>query len=182
MIVAKDNEWVLYTPPKTGSTSLHRALVQEPICASSVLGQHSAVTIHGAVAFATTRHPVTRALSLWKHLVYQYRNGNKLFGFEEEPSFNEYTSYLLSNKYDNFFGWNVSRWLVNVKVDYFLKLECFHIDLSKFFHISNMEVYNDIGFITCDDISDKSLEIIREWGREDLELCGYEFDDYKDNM
>lgn len=182
MIVARDNKWVLYTPPKTGSTSLHKVLVQDPICATSTRGQHSAVVIHDAIAMSTTRHPVTRALSLWKHLIYQFRKGNDILQFGHEPSFNEYVAGLLTKEYGDFFGWPVCSWLSCVKVDYFIKLERFHVELYKNFGIQHMSKENNVDMVLVEPISAESLEILREWGKEDLIMCEYEFDDYKLHM
>ena len=74
MIVSCAYRFVLVTPPKTASTSLHTFLSQPPFCPQrwtpAIGDQHSAaIPEDGRDYLAVTcwRHPLDREISLWAH-------------------------------------------------------------------------------------------------------------------
>lgn len=74
MIVSHQYKFVLITPPKTGSTSLHTFLSQQPFCERPWEpvpdSQHSAEIPAGCEDYdiiTCWRHPLDREVSLWGH-------------------------------------------------------------------------------------------------------------------
>ena len=74
MIISHQYKFILVTPPKTGSVSLHAFLSQRPFCdvpwTSKIKNQHDSFVPDGCSDYeiiTVWRHPLDRVVSMWGH-------------------------------------------------------------------------------------------------------------------
>lgn len=132
MIVSHAFGFVLVTPPKTASTSLHRFLSQPPFCASPWTSeksdQHSADIPKGCADYlviTTWRHPLDREVSLWGHSQSQAsreRDHIRPMTFAEFVHDFQPTAWPL-------YSWSQKRWRGGAEADVVLRFDSLYKDL-----------------------------------------------------
>ena len=114
MITARDNSWRVITPPKTASTAIAVLLQEMPFRGHYTGWQHDAAPLRGGRIILSVRSPYTRAVSLWRHLLYDHQRAG-----EQRPaeihSFSRFMKDVLAGKLTDFF-WPIFRYLEAIPV------------------------------------------------------------------
>jgi hypothetical protein len=117
MLLFPDKQLVIYTPPKTASTTLIEVLCRAPYNAILCVGpvgneghydHHSTATpplAHSWRKLATVRHPLQRLMSLWGHFA-----KNELLHGRGAPNPEQFAWDVVHQAHPfYFYGWNQSR-------------------------------------------------------------------------
>lgn len=126
MIIHHEKKWVLLTPPKTGSTSLHAVLTAK--CgAIRTAAQHDMdlpKECKKYAVFGTTRLPYDRAVSLWWHRLHglSKQNGKPPAALSETYTFLKFLEEAMH--LEDFYRFGCHDWLKAAgKLDQHIPLE-----------------------------------------------------------
>lgn len=124
MIVSHVYRFVLVTPPKTASTSLHAFLSQPPFrrrpWEPAIGDQHSAAIPDNCTDYLTVtcwRHPLDREVSLWAH---SQSEASRATDHTEPMTFAEFVHDFQPTA-KPFYSWSQARWLGSIRIDAVLR-------------------------------------------------------------
>lgn len=165
MITAPDGTWVYMGIPKTGSTSIHKALQEPPVNGIYSGDQHDIPEFHpGRKVYVSVRNPYTRALSLWAHY----------HGEVESIDFECFSGRLVSGWKEDWWFENQTHWLRQFPGAIQLRMEEMSIDLPEIFGVINVPHENQT--YKQKTMTKSQAETVRAWARPDFSLCGYSED------
>lgn len=195
MIINHQDGWIYLGPPRTGSTTLVKALTEE------FGGEHLGISQHdcqvpesyrGYYQFATVRHPYARALSLWGML---QKDALRLpqvvepycreHGIGPDLSFEEFVDFLVRAETgpsgNVFYHWTCHDYLKDQRVTALLRMEQLNQDFVRLpfvrgyqLPVTNQHVWRE--FAGGDPrrlLTAKVRFQLQRWAQEDFRHYGY---------
>jgi len=163
------DDYVLYTAPKCGSSSLVQHLRSRGIKTASHLVHdvHWSNTFSGKRIIVTVRHPRQRLLSMWKHLLREI--GNDKNGFERFAFQTQHPDYY------NFYKKTLCDWYRPILpyVTHVIRVETFQDDCDRLLGVGKLPHHNKTNHPTWDEELKKNESIaswVESWGSEDIGL------------
>lgn len=189
MIVLPNYKLVIITPPKTGSTTLHRVLCNDKFGGVAVYGSsviannydhHVTGTCDGYKVLVSVRHPLDRLVSLWFH----YVRDESFYG-RASPAFWLFANFVGRKEVlPNFYLFNISNYVKPLKNYSVIRLEHLTEDLNKY-GLDCGEIHNEYitpfrdrnwrPYFGNKSSFESLIEVLFEWAEPDAKLGGYEW-------
>lgn len=186
MILCKDPDILIFTPPKTGSTSLREHLCSNTRQGTNILGPQMGgdIDMHthhlpwvvrkgsmqNAILLCPIRNPYLRALSLWSHWKVWWKH-------QADYSFKAFLHKIVIANRADFFSWTITRFAHETKRFNdikFIHLETMAKELKEYglktegFPVTNKGIHNGYS-----DLTDEDLSLINIWAADDFYHGGY---------
>lgn len=202
MLFSQENQWVYLSPPKCGTHTIRKVIKRPPVNAVSDGSDFHCMSPPDGIPciYASIRHPVSRAVSLWGHYRSMHpvrarvcrdrglrlANGWRRLSQGEFP-LGDFLKGVLDERagrirpdqrrFDPFYTRTLSDWLRGIDVTECIRLESINLDMHRIFGVRSVPCLNRRRRSRMEpptNPTEREVQMIREWAEEDFTRFGYE--------